>query len=186
MAEVERRTTAAGRLAGVDALGVDEHVWTHTGSRGPEWSPSSSTTPATGAVSSTLGSWILVKGRSGKTYADWLTAPEFRAGIKTATLDAFRGYANAIRDELPDAIQVLGAFHIVKLASTMVDEVRRGVQQDTLGHRGRTGDPLRGPADPAVRGPASERETARLDATLEAGDPNHEVTVAWQCYQQVR
>ncbi|RAN71280.1 hypothetical protein B5P43_33870 [Bacillus sp. SRB_336] len=67
--------------------------------------------------------------------------PEFRAGIKTATFDPFRGYANAIRDELPDAIQVLDAFHVLKLASGMVDEVRR-VQQDTLGHRGRKGDPL--------------------------------------------
>ncbi|XAS69714.1 transposase [Micrococcaceae bacterium Sec5.7] len=25
-----------------------------------------------------------------------------------------------------------------------------------------------------------------MDTKLEAGDPNHEVTLAWQCYQQVR
>jgi transposase len=33
----------------------------------------------------------------------------FTAGIKTAALDPFRGYANAIRDELPEAITVLDA-----------------------------------------------------------------------------
>ena len=41
-----------------------------------------------------------------------------------------------------DATSVLDAFHIVKLAGDALDEVRRRVQQDTTGHRGRTGDPL--------------------------------------------
>ena len=41
-----------------------------------------------------------------------------------------------------DATSVLYAFHIVKLAGDALDEVRRRVQQDTLGHRGRKGDPL--------------------------------------------
>ncbi|QYF89903.1 transposase [Arthrobacter sp. PAMC25284] len=40
----------------------------------------------------------------------------FTAGIKTAALDPFRGYANAIRDEPPEAITVLDVFHVVKLA----------------------------------------------------------------------
>ena len=81
----------------------------------------------------------LVPGRSGKTYADWLKdcGTDFTAGIKTAALDPFRGYANAIRDELPEAITVLDAFRVVKLGSAMVDEVRRRVQQRT---RSDTGD----------------------------------------------
>ena len=37
---------------------------------------------------------------------------------------------------------MLDAFHIVKLAGDALDEVRRRVQQDTTGHRGRKGDPL--------------------------------------------
>jgi transposase len=69
---------------------------------------------------------------------------EVTAGIKTAALGPFRGYANAIRDELPEAITVMDAFHFVKLGSSMVDEVRRRVQPDTLGHRGRKRDPLYG------------------------------------------
>ena len=35
-----------------------------------------------------------------------------------------------------------GAFHIVTLAGDAPGEVRRRVQQETLGHRGRKGDPL--------------------------------------------
>jgi hypothetical protein len=48
-----------------------------------------------------------------KAYADWLKdrGTGFTAGIKTAALDPFRGYANAIRDELPEAITVLDAFY---------------------------------------------------------------------------
>ncbi|MDT0262591.1 hypothetical protein [Jatrophihabitans lederbergiae] len=32
----------------------------------------------------------------------------------------------------------------------------------------------------------SERQIIRLNAGLEAGDPNYEVTIAWQCYQKLR
>ncbi len=35
--------------------------------------------------------------------------------IKHASLDPFRGYANAISDELADAVAVLDAFHVVKV-----------------------------------------------------------------------
>lgn len=38
--------------------------------------------------------------------------------VEHAALDPFRGDANAIRDELPDAVAVLDAFHVVKLGST--------------------------------------------------------------------
>ncbi|WP_456047170.1 hypothetical protein [Actinomyces sp.] len=37
---------------------------------------------------------------------------------------------------------MLDAFHIVTLAGDAPGEVRRRVQQDTTGHRTRTGDPL--------------------------------------------
>lgn len=84
----------------------------------------------------------LVPGRTGKVFGDWLTGrgPEFCQGIKVATLDPFRGYANAIDEHLDEAAPVLDAFHVVKLGATALDEVRRRVQQTTLGHRGRAGD----------------------------------------------
>jgi transposase len=58
-----------------------------------------------------------VLGRSGAVYKAWLTAqPEsFIDGVEQAALDPFRGYANAIRDRLPDAVAVLDAVHVVRL-----------------------------------------------------------------------
>ncbi len=132
----------------------------------------------------------VVPGRSGTAYSRWLAAqPEgFTATVEHAALDLFRGYANAIRDELPDAVAVLDAFHVVKLGTACVDQVRRRVQQDTLGHRGHKNDPLY-----KIRGllrhgaeHLSARQVARLEAALEAGDPGWEVTIAWGCYQRLR
>lgn len=88
----------------------------------------------------------LVPGRSGKAYKDWLTGrgEAFRRAVQVAALDPFAGYKSAIEDKLDDAVAVLDAFHAVKLGTAVVDEVRRRVQQETLGHRGRKGDPLYG------------------------------------------
>ena len=60
----------------------------------------------------------LVPGRCGKAYATWLAerTQDFRAGVKVATLDPFHGYKNALDDKLEDAVAVLDAFHVVKLA----------------------------------------------------------------------
>lgn len=132
----------------------------------------------------------LVPGRTGAAHGDWLATqgPAFTAGIISATLDPFHGYANAIRDELPKAITVLDAFHVVKLGGQVVDEVRRQVQQDTLGHHGRGGDPLYGIPRTLQIGAEhlTERQVRQLNTKLESGDPHHEVTLAWHCYQKLR
>ena len=79
----------------------------------------------------------LVPGRSGAAYKAWLfeRGQAFRSGMAVATLDTFRGYRNTIDDDLSDAVAVLDAFHVVKLGTAVVDDVRRRVQQDTCGHR---------------------------------------------------
>lgn len=115
--------------------------------------------------------------------------PESVVGITHAALDPFRGYANAIRTELPeDTITVLDAFHVVKLASTAMDEVRRRTQQATLGRRGRKNDPLYKIRRllTTARENLIDRGTARLEAALQAGDPGFEVTIAWHVYQELR
>ena len=86
----------------------------------------------------------LVPGRSGQAYRTWLVerGEAFRAGVKIATLDRFHGYGNAINDQFEDAVAVLGASHVASLATAVVDDVRRRVQQETTGHRGRRDDPL--------------------------------------------
>jgi transposase len=132
----------------------------------------------------------VVRGRTGTAYANWLKRqdPAFVSGVKHASLDPFRGYANAIRDELPDAVAVLDAFHVVKLGTQVVDEVRRRVQQDTLGRRGHKDDPLYKIRGLLRRGREHlrDRQVAKLNSCLAAGDPGFEVTIAWHAYQQLR
>jgi len=132
----------------------------------------------------------LVAGRSGPAYAGWLRTrgDVFTGGVEIATLDPFRGYGNAIRDELEDTVAVLDAFHVVKLGLQAMEETRRRVQQQQLGHRGRKHDPLYRIRN-ALRAGAeklTDRQLARIEAGLEAGDPNWEVTIAWQSYQRLR
>ena len=66
----------------------------------------------------------------------------FVAGVEHTALDPFGGYANAIRDGLPDTVAVLEAFHVVRVGTQVLDEVRRRVQLDTLGRRSHKNDPL--------------------------------------------
>ena len=61
---------------------------------------------------------------------------------RTPTYSQFHGYATALRTALPHATRVLDAFHVTRLGFAAVDDVRRRVQQQDLGHRGRKGDPL--------------------------------------------
>ncbi len=132
----------------------------------------------------------LVPGRSGSVYKTWLDArgKAFKARVEVATLDPFRGYKNAIDDKLADATAVLDAFHVVALASKALDEVRRRVQQEIHGHRGRAGDPLYGIRN--ILRCAAERLTdkqhARLAAAIAADERHDAVYVAWQCAQKVR
>lgn len=110
--------------------------------------------------------------RVSRAYARWLDArdPAFRA------------------QGLSDAVQVLDAFHVVKLGTQVVDEVRRRVQLEQLGHRGHKHDPLykiRGLLRHGVEH-LTERQHRRLQAGLAVGDPDGQVELAWACYQQLR
>ena len=42
----------------------------------------------------------------------------------------------------PDVVQVADPFHVVRVANTAVEDCRRRVQNETIGHRGRKRDPL--------------------------------------------
>ena len=179
------------RLVGVDTVGVDEHIWHHQSRAGKGPKEQTGIVDLTRRNGKTRARLLdLVPGRSGKVYADWLRSrgTVFTAGIGTATLDPFRGYGNAIRDELEDATAVLDAFHVVKLGLQAMEETRRRVQQEQRGHRGRKHDPLYRIRN-ALRAGADRltaRQIERIEAGLVAGDPSWEVTVAWRCYQQLR
>jgi transposase len=172
------------RTAGVRALGVDETSFLRAG-------PRRRTRFVTGLVD--LGRSRLldvVDGRAGSAVTAWLAARDeaWLSAVERVALDPYRGYYNALVGGLPAPEVVVDAFHIVKLGNTVVDEVRRRVQQETLGHRGHKGDPLYGIRRVLLT--AEERLTARgrqrLRAGLAAGDPHDEVWYAHAVKEQLR
>ncbi len=76
----------------------------------------------------------------------------------------------------------------MKLANQRLDEVRRRVQHDTLGHRGHKNDPLYRSRRLLTK--ADERlddhGRTKLLGLLEAGDPKGEVRMAWHAKEVVR
>jgi transposase len=112
---------------------------------------------------------------------DWL------AQVATVALDPWRGSASALVAPLGYARVVVDHFHAIKLANTVVDQVRR-IQQATLGHRGRKPDPLYRIRKLLLT--AAEQLTSRgwvrLRAGLTAGDPTGEVAAAWQGKELLR
>ena len=125
----------------------------------------------------------VVAGRDSAGPCRWLAArlTTWRANIAWATLDLSGPYRSVFDTMLPDAIQVADPFHVVKLANTKLDECRRRVQNETLGHRGRKDDPLYRcrrlltKADERL----DDRGRTKLLGLLDAGDPRGEVRIAW-------
>jgi len=177
------------RLDEVDHLGVDETVFlSANGEHSTLFATGMvDTRPAGGGPARLLD---VVENRTGKAVADWLDerGRAWCDGIAVAALDPFRGYDTALRSRLPQSTIVLDCFHATKLAIDAVDQVRRRVQNETCGHRGRRGDPLYGIRRVLRRG--AERLTARqyerLHIALGAGDPNGEVARAWIAMQELR
>jgi transposase len=174
------------RLTGVDRLGVDEHALLRATAR-------HATQFATGIIDTTGGRPArpldVVPGRTGSAPSRWLTRqePAFREQITVASPDPFRGYATALTRCLPAAIRVVDGFHITRLGGQTLTEVRCRVQQQTLGHRGRTGDPLYGIRRVLLRRAdrLSARARSRLEDGLLRGDPEGEVWAAWLIYQHL-
>ena len=118
------------RLDLVTGLGVDEHTFQHSNA-------TRRTQMVTTFVDIDRGRLLdMVPGRSGAVVREWVQAQPFwfPDQIRVATIDAFAGYAAAIRDTLPDTVLVVDHFHAIRLASEAVNDVRRRVQQATTGH----------------------------------------------------
>ncbi len=114
----------------------------------------------------------MVEGRSKAVFKQWLAGrpQQCRDGIEVVAMDGFTGFKTAAAEELPDAVPVMDPFHVVRLAGDALDRTRQRVQQDTLGHRGRAGDPLYGVRRTLHTGASflTEKQTARLDAVFAA------------------
>jgi transposase len=125
------------RLDGVAKLGLDETNFLKATRLAPtRW--------VTGLVDLERGRLLdLVADRTKAAVNAWLHARprDWLAQVATVALDPWRGYASALVTPLGHARVVVDHFHAIRLANTVVDQVRWRVQQATLGHRGRKGSP---------------------------------------------
>jgi transposase len=67
------------------------------------------------------------------------TTPSTRRALSTSTED---GCSTSFLVGTPDAVVTVDHFHAIKLANEAINDVRRRVQNETLGHRGHRDDPL--------------------------------------------
>ena len=126
------------RFGTVEALGLDEVLMVKRGPlRRQEFS--------TQLVDVGRGQLLdVVPGRSSTGPMVWL-AKKGKAWcdqVRFATLDLSGPYRKVFTLMTPEAVQVADPFHLVMQADTKLDECRRRVQNETLGHRGRKSDPL--------------------------------------------
>ncbi len=85
-------------------------------------------------------------------------------------------------------MRVLDAFHVTWLGFAAVDDVRRRVQQQSTGHRGRKHDPLYRIRRVLRRRAEnlSDRAWERLLAGLDAGDVDQQIARTWIAAQDLR
>jgi len=172
------------RIGQVAAVGLDEVLFCRDGQfRRRLWS--------TQVVDVARGQLLdVVPGRDAAGACAWFAARpnEWVAAIRWATLDLSGPYRSVFDTMLPHATQIADPFHVIKLANFVLDEVRRRVQNETLGHRGRKTDPLY--RCRKLMTIAAERldgdANNKLRGLLEAGDPKGEVRTAWHAKEVVR
>ena len=175
------------RFDGVTTIGVDEHVWRHT-RRGDRYVTVIIDLTPVREKRGPARLLDMVPGRSKQVFSRWLSdrTQAWRDGIEVVAMDGFTGFKTASKEHLPDAVEVMDPFHVVQLAGDALDRTRQRVQQETLGHRGRRGDPLYAIRRALRTGEAflTVKQQARLDAVF--ADPRHgDVWRAWRVYQQV-
>ena len=86
----------------------------------------------------------ILPSRDFKDVAAWLKAQpaSWKERICFGALDMSVTYAAVYSVVLPKVAQVVDPFHAIQLANRCLDGVRRRVQTEQLGHRGRRDDPL--------------------------------------------
>ena len=172
------------RFGEVEALGLDEVLFARLGTyRTANFS--------TQLVDVECGQLLdVVEGKKAEGPRIWLEnrGEEWLGKVRYATLDLSATYKSVFDATVPNAIQVADPFHVIKHATFQLDQCRRRVQQELLGHRGRKGDPLfrarRLLAKAHER--LDERGNEKLTGLLEAGDPKGQVRMAWHAKESVR
>ncbi len=176
-----------GRLDGVTAIGVDEHVWRHT-RRGDKYVTVIIDLTAIRDGTGPARLLDMVEGRSKQAFKAWLAErPQaWRDGVEVVAMDGFTGFKTATTEELPDAVAVMDPFHVVRLAGDALDRCRRRVQLAVHGHRGHKNDPLYSVRRTLHTGAdlLTDRQKDRLAALFDL-DAHVEVQATWGIYQRM-
>lgn len=172
------------RVGRVRHLGVDETSFLRTNRH-------HHTIYATGLVDLQRSRLIdMVQGNTAKDLRAWCAGadPAWLAGIKVVATDLAESYRAGLSPHLDGARRVADPFHVVRAANRCLDQVRRRVQNETLGHRGRRDDPLYRIRKLMLTGAErlDDRGRERMLLGLRFGDPNDEVVGAWLAKESVR
>ena len=108
--------------------------------------------------------------------------------MRYGALDLSPTYAAVYSVVLPQAKQVVDSFHAVQLANRALDAVRRRVQAQQTGHRGRKDDPLYRARRALLMGEEKldAQAAERLASLLALGDPGAEVAIAYRVKERLR
>lgn len=178
---------SAGRLDGVTAVGVDEHVWRHT-RHGDKYVTVIIDLTPTRTRTGPSRLLAVVEGRSKQAFKSWLQAQTeaFRDRVEVVAMDGFTGYKSAAVEAIDTVTTVMDPFHVVALVGDKLDRCRQRIQQETLGHRGRSGDPLYGIRRVARTraGLLTQKQQHRL-AKVFTDDRHVPFEVTWSVYQNV-
>ena len=171
------------RLKETTAIGLDETLFVRQGRyKHKEWS----TTVCDVANHALID---VLPTRNFAEVATWLKKQphHMRENLDYGCLDMSRTYNAVFRVVTPKATRVIDRFHVMRHAIAALDGVRRRVQNQRLGHRGRAGDPLYRSRKLLVMGAtATDPElTARLEGLLALGDPDGEVAFAYSVKEAV-
>ena len=132
----------------------------------------------------------LLPSRDFREVAAWVNAQptHWRDQLHYGALDMSDAYAAVYSVTLPKVVQVVDPFHVIALATRCLDAIRRRVQVETTGHRGRRNDPLFQSRRLLQRAEESlsEDQAARLASLLELGDPGAEVAIAYRIKERLR
>jgi transposase len=106
----------AGRLEGVQVIGVDEHVWRHT-RRGDKYVTVIIDLTPVRDRTGPARLLDMVEGRSKQAFKTWLAARphDWRTGLEVVAMDGFTGFKTATTEELPEATAVMDPFHVVRV-----------------------------------------------------------------------
>jgi transposase len=176
------------RFDGVRVIGVDEHVWRHVAGKDKYVTV---IIDLTGVADETGASRLLdmVPGRSTDVFAAWLQAKtdQFREKVEVVAMDGFTGFKTASVQQLPQAVEVLDPFHVVKLGADAVTKCRQRLQQQVFGHRGRAGEPLYRVRRLLLKGVdlLTDKQSKRLDEIL-SDERFLALRITWEAYQQLR